>query len=426
MASTATVIVNGPTTSEIRINSMDRYPNGVPPAASSNQTTSTDITYSVPGLANMQTCQVNIAFSAGWWNQVGSSAISAAFYTNIINLVDYTAGRTYLVTIPEQTNTLATVINSYLAKYVMASGFGGSFVGNPSSIIIGVNSTAPPYYDPISAPGNSWWQWYDNRSSSNRNSLGWSRVTTAPDGTNISNRRQLFDLLGLAAHVPSVAITSTSPAQESSGYTTCTFTQGSIFQVYPPIRYVDIISPQLTPFANDINSCTTASSNYVTRMFNFALANTLNTNRVLKVAPGSTTLQLKMVDDQGNPIPTNWPVPAPYQGALIAGVGIQNTTTSNLTFSGISNANVTFPTGTQVNILSVSAAPSGWNPGVYQVQSSTSNTVVIPYTCASVSQISNAASTFTIIPVWLTTKAGNQNGPEYYCTLASIARTTTA
>ena len=426
MASSATVIVNGPTTSGILINSMDRYPNGVPPAASSNQTTATDITYSVPGLANMSTCQVgNNSFSSGWWNQVNQSAISAAFYTNIINLVDYTAGKTYLITIPETNYTISQILTNFLAKYVMASGFGGSFIGNPSSIIISVNGGSAPYYDPVSAPTSQWWQWYDNRSS-NRNSLGWSRVTTAPDGTDISKRRQLFDLLALAAHVPSVAITSTSPAQESSGYTTCTFTQGNVFQVYPPIRYVDIISPQLTPFANDINSCTTASSNYVTRMFNFALGNILNTLRVLKVAPGSTTLQLKMVDDQGNPIPTNFSVPAPYQGALIAGVGIQNTTTSNLTFSGISNANVTFPTGTQVNILSVSAAPSGWNPGVYQVQSSTSNTVVIPYTCASVSQISNAASTFTIIPVWLTSKAGNQNGPEYYFTLTGISRTTLA
>jgi hypothetical protein len=363
----------------------------------------------------------NASFSGAWWNQVANSAISAAFYTNIINLVDYTANKTYLITIPPGIQSITTLIGN-LSKYVMASGFGGTSYSGSTSIFLIANATSAPLYDPISAPANQWLQWYDIRLPS-PSSLGWSRVTTAPDGTDISNRRQLFDLLGLAGHVPSIAGLA---GAQGAGYTTSTFVQGNVFQVYPPLRYVDIISPQLTPFANDINSCTTASSNYVTRMFGSALTNVLTTQRVLKVAPGSTTLQLKMVDDRGNPIPTNFPVPVPYQGALIAGVGIQNTTTSNLTFSGISNANVTFPTGTQVNILSVSAAPSGWTPGVYQVQSSTSNTVVIPYTCQSVGQISNVASTFTIIPVWLTTKAGNQNGPEYYFTLSAISRTTTA
>ena len=425
MASSATVITNGPTTSVVYINSLDRYSNGVPPAASSNQTTCADITYSVPGLANMQTCLISNSFTTSWWDQIGNNAVSAAFYTNIINLVDYTAGKTYLVTIPPSPQSLSAITTN-LAKYVQASTFGGSSFST-ASIVIATNTGAAPFYDPVSAPVGYWWQWYDNRSS-NRNSLGWSRVTTAPDGTNISNRRQLFDILGLAGHVPSVAITSTSPAQESSGYSVAPVSQTQSFDQLGAIRFVDVISPQLTPFAPDVSSYSNSSSGSINRYLGTSNANAsyVNINRIFKVAPGSTSLQIKIVDDQGNLIPTNWPVPAPYQGALIAGVGIQNTTTSNLTFSGISNANVTFPTGTQVNILSVSSAPSGWNPGVYQVQSSTSNTVVIPYTCASVSQISNAASTFTIIPVWLTTKAGNQNGPEYNMVMTAIARTTTA
>ena len=131
-----------------------------------------------------------------------------------------------------------------------------------------------------------------------------------------------------------------------------------------------------------------------------------------------------MVDDFQNPIPANYPVPAPYQGALTAGVGILSSTLSNLTFSGISNANVNFPAGTQVNILTTSGTATGWNPGVYQVQSATSNTVVIPYVTTSANQISNATYGFTISPVWLTTTAGNQNGPEYLLSLTAIARTT--
>ena len=423
MASTATVITNGPTTSVVYLNSLDRYSNGVPPPASSNQTTCADITYSVPGLANMQTCLISNTFPSSWWNQIGNNAASAAFYTNLINLVDYTAGKTYLVTIPPSVQSTATLIAN-LSKYVMASGFGGTSYSGSTSIFLIANATSAPLYDPISAPANQWLQWYDIRSPS-PNSLGWSRVTTAPDGTDISKRRQLFDILGLAGHVPSIAGLA---GAQGTGYSVAPFSQSQSFDQLGAIRFVDVISPQLTPFAPDVSSCSNSSSGAINRFLGTSNNNPsyVNINRIFKVAPGSTSLQIKIVDDQGNLIPTNFPVPAPYQGALVAGVGIQNTTTSNLTFSGISNANVTFPTGTQVNILSVSAAPSGWTPGVYQVQSSTSNTVVIPYTCQSVGQISNAASTFTIIPVWLTTKAGNQCGPEYTMVLTSIARTTTA
>jgi len=370
----------------------------------------------------MQTCTVSVTPNINlWWNQLSGGSFSAAFYTNLINLEDYTAGKTYLITIPETNITTSSLISTYLPKYVQASGFGGSSFST-ASIVITSNSAVAPFYDPIGNPINQWIQWYDTRSSS-PNSLGWSRVTTAPDGTNISNRRQLFDLLALAGHVPSVAGVA---GAQGSGYSVARYNQNTAPFGSATTRFIDFISPQITPFANDVNSCTTASSNYIARFYGTVFTSSQNSTRICKIAPGSTSLQIKIVDDQQNLIPTNFPVPVPYQGALIAGVGIQNTTTSNLTFSGISNANVTFPTGTQVNILSVSAAPSGWNPGVYQVQSSTSNTVVIPYTCASVSQISNAASTFTIIPVWLTTKAGNQNGPEYNITMSAISRTTTS
>jgi hypothetical protein len=146
----------------------------------------------------------------------------------------------------------------------------------------------------------------------------------------------------------------------------------------------------------------------------------------MKVAPGSTSLRIQIVDDVGNPIPTNFPVPVPYQGALPTGVGIESTTLSNLTFGGISNANVDFPTGTQVNILTTSGSPGAFYPGVYRVESSTSNTVVVPYLTTSASEISNASYGFTIAPCWQYSLTGNQNGPEYQMIFSAIARTTTA
>jgi len=423
MAAPVTAVQYGPVTSTIYLNSLDRYPNGVPPAASSNQTTATDITFSIPGLSNLATVQVYSTLTTStWFNQSGYSAISPAFYTNLINLVDYTAGTTYLITIPPTAQNISTLFGN-LGKYVMASGYGGSASGNSVPLIINANTGAPTF-DPISALTGQWWTWYDVAHTS-PHSLGWSRVTTAPDGTNIANRRQLFDLLGLANHVPSVAGLA---GVQGSGYTTAVF-QTSLFTLTGPIRYMDMISPQLTNFAPDVNTNSNASSNVIARFgattFNINLFPTAGiSGKVMKVAPGSTSLRIQLVDDQQNPIPANYPVPVPYQGALTAGVGILSSTLSNLTFSGISNANTNFPAGTQVNILQTSGSASGWVPGVYQVQSATSNTVVVPYVTTSANQISNATYGFTIAPVWLTSKAGNQNGPEYQITLVGIARTT--
>lgn len=425
MAAPVTAVQNSPVTSIIYLNSLDRYPNGVPPAASSNQTTATDITYSIPGLSNIATVQVNTLGISGssttWSGLLNNNAINAAFYTNLINLVDYTAGTTYLITIPPTTQNTSVLINN-LGKYVQASGYGGSSLGT-ISVSTTVNAGTPTF-DPISGFNGQWWIWYDNAHTS-AHSLGWSRVTTAPDGTNIANRRQMFDLLGLANHVPSVAgVVGSSGA----GYTTALFAS-SLATFTGPIRCMDMISPQLTNFAPDVNTNSNASSNAIARYIGVSFTSSSFpaagiSGKVMKVAPGSTSLRIQLVDDFQNPMPTNYPVPAPYQGALTAGVGILSTTLSNLTFSGISNANTNFPAGTQVNILTTSGTAAGWNPGVYQVQSATSNTVVVPYVTTSANQISNATYGFTISPVWLTSKAGNQNGPEYQITLVGIARTT--
>jgi len=377
-------------------------------------------------IATLQLNSINLS-TVSWWNQVTSNAISTALYTNLINLVDLTTSTTYLITIPETTQSVATLIGN-LGKYVQASAFGGSAVGGGVPLTIAASSAANSIYDPISGPAGLWWTWYDSGRASSQHSYGWSRVTTAPDGTNIANRRQLFDILGCAGHVPSLANVSGSAG---AGYTTIPY-NGTAGTVIGPVRYIDFTSPQLTNFAPDVNTNSNASSNAFIRLGN-VVALSINqlplaglNGKVMKVAPGSTSLRIQLVDDQNNLIPTNFPVPVPYQGALPTGTGILSTTLSNLTFSGISNANVNFPAGTPVNILTVSGSATGWTPGVYQVQSSTSNTVVIPYLTTSASQISNASYTFTIQSVWQTSLTGNQNGPEYQLTFCAIARTTTA
>lgn len=425
MAAPQSAIQNTPTTSYIYVNSLDRYSNGFPPSAGSNQTTCTDITFPLPGLSNIATVQVSsISLVSSWWNQVGLNAFSSAFYTNIINLVDLTTSTTYLITVPEGTTSLTSMVSN-LGKYVQASAFGGSAAGSQSFTTAAAANGSYPTYDPVGSPG-SFWIWGDTSRSTGQHSFGWSRVTTAPDGTNIANRRQLFDILGLAGHVPSVAGVS---GVQGAGYTV-TQLGNQITSGTSPIRFVDMISPQLTNFAPDVNSCSAASSNAIGRFLQptlsslgFVTASTFA--KVMKVAPGSTSLRIQLVDDQQNPLPTNFPIQAPYQGTRIAGIGILSTTLSNVTLSGISNANVTFPAGTQININYVSGTvPAGWYYGVYQVQSSTSNTITIPYLTTSANQISNANYGFSIYPTWINSTAGNQNGPEYQLTLTAIARTT--
>jgi hypothetical protein len=429
MAQPQSAIQNSPVTSYITVSSLDRYSNGVPPPVGSSQTTCADITFPLPSLSNMATAQVFAisATNSNWWNQVSQNAVSVAFYTNIINLVDLTTGQTFLVTVPENSGAITAVISN-LGKYVQASAFGGTAAGFVPSFFTGVSSAANSIYDPISGPAGLWWIWYDSaRTAATTHSFGWSRVTTAPDGTNIANRRQLFDILGCAGHVPSVA----GLGLPGAGYTTIPFNP-SAGNVLGPVRYIDFISPQLTNFAPDVFTNSNASSNSLARLSNINLLTSSFpgsglAGKVMKVQPGATSLRVQIVDDQQNLIPTNFPVPIPFQAALPTGTGILSTTLSNLTFSGISNANVNFPTGTQVNILTaLSSPPAGWNPGVYRVESSTSNTVVIPYLTTTASQISNASYTFTIMPVWRYSLTGNQNGPEYQLVFSAIARTTTA
>jgi len=427
MAQPQSAIQNTPVTSIITVSSLDRYSNGVPPPAGSNQTTCSDITFPMPGLSNMATLQMVSVIPTGqsWWNQVSNNAVSAAFYTNIINLVDLTTGQTFLITIPEGTQSSGTLVNQ-LGIYVRASTYGGSAAAG-INFSTAASTAVNSIYEPISGPSALWWIWYDSgRAAGTQHSFGWSRVTTAPDGTNIANRRQLFDILGLAGHVPSVA----GLGLPGAGYTTIPFTIAA-GNVAGPVRYIDFISPQLTNFAPDVNTNSNASSNTIQRFTGTVLTSTNYpgagiTGKVMKVAPGTTSLRIQIVDDQQNPIPTNFPAPIPFQGALPTGVGILSTTLSNLTFSGISNANVTFPTGTQVNIVTTSGSPGAFNPGVYRVESSTSNTVVIPFLTTTPSQVSNATYGFTIAPCWQYSLTGNQNGPEYQMIFTGIARTTTA
>ena len=420
----------GPTQSYLYINSFDRYPNSLVPRTLSNQTTSADITYPVPGLANLSTVsliQYQTTSQPGQFNNAGLSVPRPETYTNLINMVDYTTGVTTLVTLPITGSDLPGII-ALLGRFINATTYGGSSVANPAIVCAvgtGTTSGTLPIYNPISAlASNTYWNWYDaGNSAGTSHSIGWAPVTVAPDGTNISTRRQLYDLLGLDGHVPSVA----GLGQPGAGYSI-----QPIQTTWGMWKYYDVVCPQLSNLSPDLNtgSGSNIPPNVIQRVFaQNLLTSILPVNSVLakvfKVVPGSKSLQIKLLDDKGDLIPLNWAVPAPFSGVQTTGVGIQNTTTSNLTFSGISNANTRFSNG-QIVQFTTTTPPTGWFPtsNAYQIQSTTSNTISIYYKCPAINTISNATTTFTVFPAWRTDSSGNMSGIEYQMAFAGTALVT--
>ena len=416
----------GSTTNFVYLNSFDRYSNGQIPRTLSNQTTCADITYSMPGLSNVSTVSVGpLNIATGTWNQLGSGGIiNPQWYNNIIYLVDYTTGTSNLVTIPVNNQAVVSIVTN-LSKYVAGSTYGGSTASTtPINIALSAQGTNPQF-DVNQNPAQVYWTWYDTAHSTTH-SLGWAPVTTAPDGTNIANRRQLYDILGLQGHVPSTAgltypLVSTTNA--GWGYTVELCLQ-NIFNT----KYIDVVSPQLQNFASDVSSGPNPPSNLIQRVTPISysgnlVANTLPTAKVMKVVPGSSNIQIRMLDDTGTLLPTRWSQPIPAQ-TFLTGTGISNTTTSNLTFSGMTSASTTFPVGSYVAVTPTSAVSGFASNLVYQVQSSTSNSVSVYYNIDSVGLISNA-TTFIMAPQWQYNTAGNMNGPEYNLTFYATSKVTT-
>jgi len=418
----------GSTTNFVYLNSLDRYSNGQIPRTLSNQTTCVDVTYSLPGLSNIDTAQISSFTFSGNGSVVagGGQYIRPELYTNIIYLVDYTAGTSNLLTLPAMYSI--SLSSTLLQKYISASAIGYSsaspniLISSPGSSI----TTGSTTYDIIgTGPITSCLTWLD-QGNTPRHSLGWAPVTTAPDGTNIANRRQLYDILGLQGHVPSTAgltypLVSTTNA--GWGYTVELCLQ-NIFNT----KYIDVVSPQLQNFASDVSSGPNPPSNLIQRVTPISysgnlVANTLPTAKVMKVVPGSSNIQIRMLDDTGTLLPTRWSQPIPAQ-TFLTGTGISNTTTSNLTFSGMTSASTTFPVGSYVAVTPTSAVSGFASNLVYQVQSSTSNSVSVYYNIDSVGLISNA-TTFIMAPQWQYNTAGNMNGPEYNLTFYATSKVTT-
>lgn len=416
----------GPTQSYIYINSLDRYPNGIPPRDPAQQTSSTDMTFSLPGLADISTVSLQgLSFLNGFVNSFNNwnvSSVNPDYYTNIINLVDYTAGTTTLITFPVSgVNLLGTALSS-LGQPI------GAAYGQNATVTIPIVMTAstlqPICYNPIGSAqltGLSYISWYDQINTPSH-SIGWAPVTIAPDGTDITNRRQLYDFWGLQGHTPSIA----GAGINGSGIAIQPKYTG--MNIQPFLNYE---SPQLQNFAPDVATSYTPPNGSILRVqapsttWAFGVAPNSQLSKVMKVVPGSKTLQIKMTDWLGNPFTSKFTQPVPYNGSNITGTGIQNTTTSNITLSGITNANTLFTPGKSFVNIVTGVIPSGWRSPVYAlITAVTSNSITIPYITSAINSISNATTAFTMRPIWQHTSVGNANSLEYQMVLLATANKT--
>ena len=416
----------GPTQSYIYINSLDRYPNGIPPRDATQQTSPMDITYSLPGLADVSTVAVQ---TLGYVNGFTSSfanwnftSVNPDYYMNIINLVDYTAGTTTLITFPVSGTT---IVNAGLAAQSAAIGISFGQNATVSSPILMTVSTAQPIcYNPCGSGqplGLTYYSWYDAINTPSH-SIGWAPVTIAPDGTDITNRRQLYDFWGLQGHTPSIA----GAGINGSGLAIQPKYTG---QNYQP--FLNFESPQIKNFAPDVSTSYTPPDGSLIRLqslassWAFPIVPFSPLSKVMKVVPGSKTLQIKMTDWLGNPFTSKWTQPVPYNGSNITGTGIQNTTTSNITLSGITNASTLFTAGKSFVNITTGVIPSGWKSPVNAlITAVTSNSITIPYFTSAINSISNATTAFTMRPIWQQSTVGNANGFEYQMVLLATANKT--
>jgi len=321
-------------TAFLNISSLDRYPSLIASQDPAQQTTPTDITYTIPGLSKASTLQLAFfGLGGGMWNVPNTPGT----YANVINVI-YN-GVTTLITLPfDVPITLATanltIIQTLLRNTLNDQSivFGLAFVSNQGGFQSYTTSPAASQAQFVT--------WY-----SLNGTLGFSRVTTL-NGVDITGYTQLFDLLGLAYQVNSGVPTSNITALGQWGIATRPF-----FTVSPSLYY-DIVSPDLDPLYPDLN--TNPNANQYGTLINRVLLNastspgyssSFGVTGYLKTfkTKGTNTLRLRIVDSSGRPISTKAPIPqvckylstnGSYTGSGGSGV-ITITGTPALSLSGL-------------------------------------------------------------------------------------------
>jgi hypothetical protein len=303
----ATAPANPDATATITINSQDRFPTFDSSRNPALTTLSNDITFTLPGLRNFKKIQLvygSIRGSTlGYLNTPGLNC-------NVIN-ASYNGGSPQLITLPFDLLMITTqVVALQNTVQVLQNILRQTF--NDQSISIGQQGVAANLFAGLFA-----WQGITTAVGTSYPLLAWKSTSATLSfsrvqnykGVDISNERQLFDMLGMPFTISNgVPTSATSPINTYAG-TIYPFVTGGAFT-----NYIDLVSPDLISSPGDVSSVPSYPSQYGMLVARFASTYSVNNAfGAVSALPGSylktitpkngNTLRLIMLNDQGKPIP---------------------------------------------------------------------------------------------------------------------------
>jgi hypothetical protein len=327
-------------TAILTINSLDRYASLDIARDPAQQTTPTDITFTIPGLEKVTSLQFN---SITMTPSPGYVSSSPTMNANVINVI-YN-GVTTMMTLPFDclSVTANTQLTSFVNKlkavtdstvqfaFMFASGGGG-------------------FQSYTTAPGTSGMNFYCW--TSNLGTLGFSRVTTL-NGVDITGYVQLFDILGLAYQ--NVAGVPTSQISAIGQWAQSTYSGNYNLSTNPfVLPGISIVSPNLDPVYPDMTTstktqygtliCKPNNAFYTT---NLGPANNIIplTSSIKSFKPNGNKLRIRWLDAIGNIFPPKLPIPQvckyvnsganTYVGSAGSGVITMAGTAPALSLSGL-------------------------------------------------------------------------------------------
>lgn len=375
----AVVPASGTQTAFLTINSMDRYASLDISRDPAQQTSATDITYTIPGLEKVKSIQL-INYTA----QVspGLASASPATYLNVINVI-YN-GVTKLLVLPYDSVTNTNNSMFYTLPVFLRDSTVNFFLApfNTPNNGVGFGTYA-------TAPGGTSLAYATWRS--NVATLGFSRVTTY-NGVDISGKTQLFDILNLGYQtVSGVGVSQVSAIGQWASATLPYYPNVYNTGIFP---FLTLSSPDLDPLYPDLSTSATLSSlgtiiqrnssssfappNY-SNIVSSGSGNDLKSYRT----KGKNTLRIRMGDTNGNPLPPSVTIPAVMryvsQSIALSSTLVGSGTTAVITVAGTPALTLSgIVAGDSIAVYCATASATALN-GVFTVTGVTSNTVTISF-----------------------------------------------
>lgn len=375
----ATAPANPDATGFITINSQDRYPTYEIARNPARAISSNDITYTLPGFSKFKKIQLDYAY-------MRSSGLNflniPASNTNVIN-ASLNGGADVLITLPlDWCLNMQNILGStpYIFQSLLRQKLNDQtilFNLQLSSNSSGVPTGGMPAYQNSSGSQGSAFRLLNWKSSTN--TLSFSRVQNY-NGVNISNKKQLFDLFGMAYTITDgVPRSATSQINQWAG-TIYAYQSNPAYT-----NFIDLVSPDLS--SDDVSS-TPNATNYgslVARFFcNSGVSGSQNEVQTFNaqfsylksMTPlNGDTIRIRMLNDQGELIPP-FTIPTVQINTLTGGTFTGSGTVGTITFTS-SPISAGFSAGQQVTVAGI-ASGAGQPNLLVTLSTVTATTVTFP------------------------------------------------